>query len=118
MADMNGLGCVEFFQHVLTGGNDMDPNLFYLDWAKLFEVLSAIVVLAFLLERMLALFLESRLFIAVVKLSGVKELVALAVGAVVCCWWDFRDRGTRVVCCNASYPILRNVLPGSIARRV
>ena len=36
----------------------MDPNLFFLDWERTFEVLISIIVLAFLLERALARGLE------------------------------------------------------------
>jgi hypothetical protein len=31
----------------------MDPNLFHLDWERLAEVLAAVVVMAFLIERAL-----------------------------------------------------------------
>ena len=67
----------------------MDPNLFYLDFERLFEVLLAIVVLAFLLERTLAVVFESRLFVE--KLAGktFKEPIAIAIGAIVCLIWDF-----------------------------
>ena len=40
----------------------MDPNLFYIDWARVFEVLPVIVILAFILERVFALLFESRFF--------------------------------------------------------
>ncbi len=36
----------------------MDPNLFHIDWDRLFEVLLAIIVLAFFLERAPALLFE------------------------------------------------------------
>lgn len=45
----------------------MDPNLFHLDWTRVSEVLVAIIVLAFLLERALALLFESRFFLEVVQ---------------------------------------------------
>ena len=41
----------------------MDPNLFHLDWGRVFEVLVAIVIMAFLMERALAVLFESRIFI-------------------------------------------------------
>ena len=41
----------------------MDPNLFHLDWERVGEVLTAIVVLSFVLERALAVPFESRLLI-------------------------------------------------------
>lgn len=41
----------------------MDPNLFCVDWEQLFEILVTIVIVAFLLERALALLFKPRLFI-------------------------------------------------------
>lgn len=41
----------------------MDPNLFHLDWERTLEALTAIVVLAFLLERAAALLFESRFWV-------------------------------------------------------
>lgn len=42
----------------------MDPNLFHLDWDRTIEVLAAIVVLSFFVERALALLFEHKWFIA------------------------------------------------------
>ena len=67
----------------------MDPNLFYVDWERLFEVLVAIVVVAFLLERALALLFETRVFIKHAQGKSLKELIAFAVGVLVCWYWDF-----------------------------
>lgn len=41
----------------------MDPNLFHLDWERTLEALTAIVVLAFVLERAAALLFESRFWV-------------------------------------------------------
>ncbi len=41
----------------------IDPNQFAMDWALLFEVLALIIVLAFVIERALAVFFESKLFV-------------------------------------------------------
>ena len=41
----------------------MDPNLFHLDWARVAEVLVAIMVLALLIERALAVLFESKFFL-------------------------------------------------------
>lgn len=41
----------------------MDPNLFHLDYERLGEVLITVIVLAFFVERALALVFEHRLFI-------------------------------------------------------
>jgi hypothetical protein len=67
----------------------MDPNLFHLDWERLAEVLAAIAVLAFILERALALVFEHRLFIKYFDQSGLKEVIALVVCGLVCLNWNF-----------------------------
>ena len=41
----------------------MDPNLFHLDYEKLFEVLITIVILSLFIERALSILFESRFFI-------------------------------------------------------
>lgn len=67
----------------------MDPNLYHLDWARLFEVLVMIVVLSFLLERALSLLFESRIFVNKFAEKSLKEPIAAAVGIIVCVVWDF-----------------------------
>ena len=67
----------------------MDPNLFHLDWDRVMEVLATIVVLAFVIERALALVFEHRLFIKHLDQSGLKEVIAFAVCAAVCLRWNF-----------------------------
>lgn len=67
----------------------MDPNLFHIDWERLSEVLIAIVVLSFLIERALAMLFESRFFINRFKEKSLKEIIAVTVGALVCWYWDF-----------------------------
>jgi len=67
----------------------MDPNLFHLDWERLIEVLMAIVVLAFFVERALSLLFESRYFINRFQGKSLKEVLAFAVSAAVCWYWDF-----------------------------
>ncbi len=67
----------------------MDPNLFHLDWDRLFEVLATIIVLSFVLERALALVFEHRAFIKVFNNKGIKAPVAFLVSLVVCLKWQF-----------------------------
>ncbi len=88
----------------------MDPNLFHLDWARTAEVLAAATVLAFVLERALALLFESKFFLLVVQgkklpkegataegqsphpgvgTFPIKELIAFVVAAAVCLIWKF-----------------------------
>ena len=67
----------------------MDPNLFHLDWERVGEVLVAIVILAFLLERALAVLFESRFFIKRWKEKSLKEFIAFVVAVLACWYWDF-----------------------------
>lgn len=67
----------------------MDPNLFYVDTERLFEVLLAIVVLSFLIERALALLVESSLFIDKWGDPNIKELLAFGLSLAVCVIWEF-----------------------------
>lgn len=67
----------------------MDPNLFYIDWPRLFEVLIAIVVAAFLMERALSLVFENKLYIDRFKGKGFKEIIAFVVGVFICWFWQF-----------------------------
>jgi hypothetical protein len=74
---------------VCNGEHAIDPNLFHLDWERLFEVLAAIVVLAFVLERGLALIFEHRLYMDHVQGKGLKEFIAFAAALLVCWAWKF-----------------------------
>jgi len=67
----------------------MDPNLFHLDWDRLFEVLVTIIVLSFFLERALALVFEHRLFVRYFDKKGLKEPIAFVVALLVCRRWNF-----------------------------
>jgi len=67
----------------------VDPNLFHLDWDRVAEVLAAIVVLSFVLERALAVVFESRQFIRAFDGKGVKDWIAAAVCIAVCFFWKF-----------------------------
>jgi len=67
----------------------MDPNLFHVDGERLMEVLFMIVVLSFFVERALAPFFESRFFIKRFQEKSLKEVIAFAVGALICWQWQF-----------------------------
>lgn len=67
----------------------MDPNLFHLDWQRTVEVLAAIVVLSFVVERALALLFEHRAFVRAFDRRGVKEPIAFLVALGACLYWDF-----------------------------
>jgi hypothetical protein len=53
------------------------------------EVLAGIVVMAFVLERMLALPFETRYFIDRAQGKNLKELIAVVLSVLVCWYWDF-----------------------------
>jgi hypothetical protein len=67
----------------------MDPNLFQLDYGRLGEVLTAIVALAFFLERALAILFEHRVFATRFGGSGLKAPIAFIVALGICRQWHF-----------------------------
>ena len=67
----------------------MDPKLFHIEWGRVAEVMVAIVILAFFLERALALLFEHRLFLKHFKGRGLKEVIALGIAYVICSRWQF-----------------------------
>lgn len=67
----------------------MDPNLFAIDGERVAEVLLAIILLSFFIERALALLFEHRAFAIKLARRGLKEPLALLVSFVVCRYWDF-----------------------------
>jgi hypothetical protein len=73
----------------MRGGDLMDPNLFHVDWERTIEVLVAIIIMSFLVERSLALLFENRLYIKYANEKGLKEVIALGVGILVCVLWKF-----------------------------
>lgn len=65
----------------------MDPNLFAIDWEQTGEVLVTIVVLAFFVERVLALVFENQWYVQKLGSSHIKELLAFLLSAFVCVKW-------------------------------
>jgi hypothetical protein len=90
----------------------MDPNLFHLDWERLGEVLIAIVVMSFLVERALAMLFESRFFINRFGGKSFKEVIAVVAGAVVCWYWDFD--AISMIFLKDSITVFGMVLTGAI----
>jgi hypothetical protein len=82
----------------------MDPNLYHLDWERTFEVLAAIVVLAFLLERALAPLFENRWWPARFDDKVSKELIAFVLALVVCLRWQF-DAVSMIVLAGKTSPL-------------
>lgn len=90
----------------------MDPNLFFVDWARLTEVLVVIVVLSFFVERALAPLFESKFYIKQAQGKSLKEVIAFLVGAVVCWYWDFD--AFSVILTKEKVTLLGAVLTGAI----
>lgn len=67
----------------------MDPSLFRIDWEVLAEVLVAIIVLAFFIERALSLVFEHRLFVERLGQKGLKEPIAFLVSLGLVWYWSF-----------------------------
>ena len=96
----------------------MDPNLFHLDWARTFEALAGIVVLSFMIERALAVFFESRLFIDTMeggpkkKGRAFKEIIALIVSIAICIIWKFD--AVSIIFLTAKTTILGSIITGAV----
>jgi len=64
-----------------------------LDWEQVAEVLATIVVLAFIIERALALLFEYRPFVQRLGSKGAKEPIAFAFSLFVCWHWKLDALG-------------------------
>ena len=95
----------------------MDPNLFHLDYERVFEVLIMIVVLSFFIERALAVIFESRWFINIYdanpKRKGLKEIIALVVSIAICIFWRL-DALSIIVVSHSEMQIPGYILTGAI----
>lgn len=68
----------------------MDPNLFHLDWERLIEVLTTVVVLSVFLERALAVIFESQLWIYNrYPMRPFREPIALLAAFAICHYLNF-----------------------------
>ena len=67
----------------------METDLTTFDWNRTFEALVAIVILAFFIERALALLFEWRHFATRFGTTGLKEPIAFAVALLVTWQWSF-----------------------------
>jgi hypothetical protein len=65
----------------------MDPNLFRIDWEQTGEVLICIVVLAFIVERALAVIFESKVYLKVMGDWNVKEFITLLLCFLIVWIW-------------------------------
>ena len=92
----------------------MDPNLFYLDWARTLEVLATVVVLSFILERALSMLFEWRPFVKRFDKKGYKEPIAFIVALVVCVHWNF-DAISMIILSESTSLLGEAVTAGIIA---
>jgi hypothetical protein len=67
----------------------MDPNLFHVDSERAMEAVGLIVLLAFIVERALAVIFESRKFVEATSDSAAKEIIASIVSIAICMYWQF-----------------------------
>lgn len=81
----------------------MDPNLFHVDWERTFEALVLIIILAFVVERALAVLFEVPIIVARVP-SGAKALVAVGVSIWVCYVWHFDALSIIILAERTSVP--------------
>jgi hypothetical protein len=82
----------------------MDPNLFHVDWERTGEALMLIIILAFLVERALAIVFESRIWLRKFDKSGAKEIIAAAVSIWVCFQWKFDALGMIILTETTTVP--------------
>lgn len=112
---VEGSNLSEFDFHRFTiKPNPMDPNLFHIDYERLFEVIVAIGVLAILVERGLSMIFESRPFINATETKhGIRELITIVVCVGVCVYWKF-DAFTILIVNSDKMSVVGMVLTGTI----
>lgn len=95
----------------------MDPNYFYIDYERLFEVLITIVIFSFFIERALSVLFESRSFIKMYdasdKRKGAKEIIALIVSIAVCIYWKL-DALSIIMVSHEETTVAGYILTGAI----
>ncbi len=67
----------------------MDPNFFTVNWERLIEVLTMIVILAFFVERALTWLFQIKWYEDYLKPLHIKPFIAFALSYGVCYFWDF-----------------------------
>ena len=66
-----------------------DPNMFAMQWEVLFEVLSLVIIASFIVERVLAVLFESRMWVARHKKKPTpKSLIAVILSALICYFYQ------------------------------
>jgi hypothetical protein len=94
--------------------SQIDPNLFHLDWDRVSEVLVALILLSFLVERFLSVIFESYWFIEKAENRHLKEPIAFAVSLAVCWVWDF-DAVSMIILADRTNPFGYIITAGVIA---
>lgn len=65
----------------------MDPNFIHLDWERTFDAIMLVAVLAIVVERVLSVIFQNRIYIERVHTDGMKEVIALAASIAACVNW-------------------------------
>ncbi len=65
----------------------MDPNFIHMDWERTFDALMLVAVIAIIVERVLSVVFQSRIYIERFHKDGLKESVALVASIAVCFAW-------------------------------
>jgi hypothetical protein len=92
----------------------MDPNLFHIDWERTFEALFLIIILAFFIERALALVFEMRWFLKKAP-GGLKAIIAVIVSVAICFYLKFDALSTIILTektCVPGYIITGAIIAG------
>lgn len=95
-----------------------DPRKFTINWEMVGEVLLMVIVLAFLVERALALLFESRWFIEIEKRreaaqqGSYKPLIAFAVSAAGCVMWQFD--ALSIILLRDTWTVLGAMITGGV----
>jgi hypothetical protein len=90
----------------------VDPNLFAIDWEQTGEVLVTIIVLAFMVERALALVFESQWYLKRLGPKHVKEVLAFLLSAAVCVVWKID--GVSVILHGDHMTLFGELLTGGV----
>lgn len=65
----------------------MDPNFIHMDWERTFDALMLVAVLSIIVERVLSVVFQNRVYIERINIDGLKETIAVAVSIAFCVYW-------------------------------
>ena len=104
--------------NLFPSGGPVDPNMFSVNWELLVEVLAMIVILAFIVERALALLFESEVFIKwqekrkKKEQGSLKPLIAFLVAAIGCLLWKFD--AISIILANEKSSVVGAIVTGAV----